>query len=194
MRNATTAAVTLATACACWVAPARADQPAPPPVKPVATRPTPQLLLELAGKPDQVPASLDPATGLVFIDHFPGPGEGTPRPRGDQHLCGAALTKFLDKTWKTEIADAIKNGKANDRLSCDGDACRAGGAGEWDPVYHFHFAPGKLTLVAVTIDDEVLVGEPTIEKEHAKQAKLIAKHKVACPKPAPPRARPAAKP
>jgi len=76
---------------------------------------------------------------------------------------------------------AIQAAKQTDHLACTAGpppTCRAGGAGEWDPVVHFMFGTGgrgrPLVLRAIAIDDEVLVGTDDLAIEHANQANLLA--------------------
>ena len=149
-------------------APALADKPPAPTVKLVT------------GMSTHFADFVDPAVGLVFIDHFTPPGEGSATPARELHVCDPAK---LASVIKTEIAPAITAAVTNNALRCDGLSCRAGGAGEWDPVLHFRFAASgsKLYLRAITIDDEVLVGESTVQAEHDAQDKLIVKLSTKCP-------------
>lgn len=93
---------------------------------------TTELMLDLAAKPRRVLDFVDGERGLVFLDHYHGPGEDVPEPRGDQHLCGAALEKFVRGVWAREIAAAITAGRRNGKLACTAPGagtCTAGGAG-----------------------------------------------------------------
>ena len=156
------------------VSPAHAERP---------TSATKGLLLELAGKRARVIELVDPAMGLVFLDHYLEPGE-PPGTTSEQHLCGAAIQKFLKDVWTQEIGPAITGARDSKTLACtSATECSAGGAGEWDTVWHFKFIKdkaGRLFLRAITEDDEVLVEPAAIAKEHAGQTKVIDKLAVRC--------------
>jgi hypothetical protein len=156
------------------VSPAHAERP---------TAATKDLLLELAAKRARVIELVDPAMGLVFLDHFLEPGE-PPGTTSEQHLCGGAIQKLLKTVWIQEIGPAITAARDNKSLVCTSTTeCSAGGRGEWDTVWHFKFIKdkaGKLFLRAVTEDDEVLVDPAEVAKEHAGQTKVIDKLAVRC--------------
>jgi hypothetical protein len=148
---------------------------------PTDTIPTPQLLVELATGKRAVGELVDAQRGLLFMDHFQGPGEGGSTIENTR-ACTGELAKLVKRRWP-QIADAIKTAKANGSLTCKPAAltCRAGGQGEWDAVLHFTFAAhtpataGRpLDLVAIAIDDEVLVGDDAVAAEHARQARQLA--------------------
>ncbi|HEX4420853.1 MAG TPA: hypothetical protein VH165_23215 [Kofleriaceae bacterium] len=149
-------------------------EPAPPArqapaAHPASTAPSPRLLHELATGKRRLADVMDPSTGLLFMDHCDRPGEDAST-KEDRHVCPGELAKFTRERW-TEIAEAIEHADA-EHLTCTQNACRVGGAGEWDPVYHFTFGPRGVRGIA--IDDEVLVGAGEIAAEHARQARQLA--------------------
>jgi len=148
-----------------------------------AERATTRLVRDLAANRARVAARIDPAAGLVFLDHYLEPGE-PPGTTSEDHLCGDAVRTFLRTRWTKEVAPAITAAVANKTLACPtATECRAGGQGEWDPVWHFKFVErgGRLVLRAVTEDDEVLVGDADVAAEHAAQDQRIAKLAGRCP-------------
>lgn len=160
------------------------SKPAPPATRkpaPPAPAPTPRLLLDLASGKQRLADLIDPALGLWFIDHFEGPGEDG-NTMEDLHVCPRELDKLVQARWAS-VVDEIRSSKETAHLTCAATpqpTCRAGGAGEWDPVFHFSFgtrgsgAHRTLVLRAIAIDDEVLVDPDHLAVEHARQAKLLA--------------------
>lgn len=163
---------------ACWTGPV-----APPPANvgaAPAAAPTVALIVELA-RPVRALELVDPDRGLVFVDAFLEPGEpsGT---TSERHLCGAELDRFMHDEWTEVVAAAITGAQDNGSVVCADLACRAGGRGEWDPVFHFDFVRGPrgLALRSISYDDEVLRGQADVAAEHAKTARLVARLAVAC--------------
>ena len=139
--------------------------------------PTVAQLSALADKPDKVVDLVDAKVGIVFIDHFAPPGEdATPWQPRELHLCDG---KQLAKLFASDVAPALTAARSASAIACNGSQCRAGGTGEWDPVYHFAFKGDR--LAAITIDDEVLVADDAVNAELDAQAKLIAKLSGKCP-------------
>ena len=140
------------------------------------------MLLGLAAM-DGAVAAIDPAVGLVLVDHFHAPGEDVPAPRGEQHFCGAALADFMRTSW-SPIGDAITQARNTDHVQCSGLECWAGGAGEWDPVLRFYFAgkPGGVWLRGVAIADEVSVPDEKVDAEHLAQQAHVARLAQPCAK------------
>lgn len=170
----------------------RAQPGAPPLPKPAARRPAPrlpatrQLLRELASGTQPLADLIDPAVGLLFVDHFEGPGEDG-NTIEDLHVCPRDLASFVEARWPAVVA-AIRSAQDTDHVTCKArpPTCRAGGAGEWDPVFHFVFGSRgtgrgqRLVLRAIAIDDEVLVDPDRLAIEHARQASLLT-HLAGCP-------------
>lgn len=165
MRRAIVVAVILATGTA------RAAPPQP-------TAATKALMRAIARDRRVLAALVDPAAGLVFIDHFGGAAEA--RPRRAEHLCGAALARQLRivRGWMF----AQLRGDPAGPLACTNrpgpPRCSFGGAMEWDPVVHLQFRvdPDRgLALTAIAVDDEVLVDAAVIDAEHRAQAAQIAR-------------------
>src|SRR5213075_952016 len=97
----------------------------------------------------------------------------------ERQLCGRALKTTIAR-WQRQLAKAAPEDR--DHVECAPRAgrptCTYGRRGEWDPANHFVFgnAPkGRLVLVAITVDDEVLVGDADVASEHAIQDKRISK-------------------
>lgn len=162
----------------------QAQAPTKPQAKPA---PTKQLLLDLASEKQPLADLIDPAVGLLFMDHFQGPGEDG-NTIEDLHVCPRDLAAFAKGRWSS-VASTIRQAKEADHLTCAATPlpiCQAGGAGEWDPVTHFMFGTRgtgsgtRLVLRAIAIDDEVLVSSERVASEHAGQAKLLA-HVANCP-------------
>jgi hypothetical protein len=163
-----------------------------PPSKPQvqsAVAPTKQrlldLLLALANGRQPLAELLDPSVGLLFMDHFEGPGEDG-NTIEDLHVCPRDLAAFARARW-VEVTGAIRRAQEADRLACTTapqPTCQAGGAAEWDPVLHFTFGTRdrgpRLVLRAIAIDDEVLADPDRLAIEHANQANLLA-HLANCP-------------
>lgn len=168
-------------------------QPAPPLPKPPARRPTPpptkptrQLVLDLASGKQPLADLIDPAVGLLFVDHFEGPGEDG-NTIEDLHVCPRDLGTFVAARWPSVVA-AIRSAQDSDHLACKArpPTCQAGGASEWDPVFHVTFGTRgtgrgqRLVLRAIAIDDEVLANPERLAIEHARQADLLT-HLAGCP-------------
>lgn len=161
---------------ACWTSPAPRESAVPTEQRSIDT----QLIVTLVDA-QRVREMVDPAVGLVFLDRFFEPGE-PPGTTSERHLCDAELDRFLRTEWAREVGRAITAAQENGLVACSKDTCRAGGRGEYDPVFHFHFArtAGRLVLRAVSYDDEVLVSADDIRAEHAMQAALVVKLSVPC--------------
>src|SRR5262245_23259397 len=82
-----------------------------------AERATARLVRELATSRARVAARIDPAAGLVFLDHYLEPGE-PPGTTSEHHLCGDALRTFLRTRWTKEAVPAITAAVANHTLAC----------------------------------------------------------------------------
>lgn len=145
------------------------------------------LVRELASGKQPLAELLDPSVGLLFMDRFEGPGEDG-NTIEDLHVCPRNLEAFRKARWAS-VADAIRWAQKTDHLVCTArprPTCQAGGAGEWDPVFHFTFGPrssghgSKLVLRAIAIDDEVLADPDRLGTLHAEQANLLA-HIASCP-------------
>jgi hypothetical protein len=141
-------------------------------------------VLDLASGNQPLADLIDPAVGLLFVDHFEGPGEDG-NTIEDLHVCPRDLATFVEARWPSVVAE-IRS--AQDHVACKArpPTCQAGGAGEWDPVFHVTFGTRgtgrgqRLVLRAIAIDDEVLADPDRLAIEHARQANLLA-HLASCP-------------
>lgn len=136
----------------------------------IAAADTKTVLARFIEKKTKLADLVVPASGVVLLQRFHGPGEPPP-PIIEKLVCGTDLPKLVAK-WDKRIAD--------DAAECTAQPprCTFGRHGEWDPAIHVAFRPDAgrgLVLVAISVDDEVLVGEDDVAKEHAVQARLITK-------------------
>jgi hypothetical protein len=124
-------------------------------------------------------ALVDRDAGVVFIEHVA--GAAAPRPRRAELLCGAALTRQL-RIVRGWLFVQLRGEPPLGQLRCSNrpgpPQCTFGGAMEWDPSVHLRFRddPDRgLVLVAITVDDEVLVADAAVAAEHRAQAAAIAR-------------------
>ncbi len=145
-----------------------------------------KLMAELASGTRTLGDFVEPSTGVVLLERYRGAGE-TPRTIVEKQLCGAELTKTIAR-WQKRLATELPAYLKAGLVACSnrpGPRCSYGRMGEWDPAIHLVFRPDAargLVLLAITSDDEVLVGDDEIAREHATQTRLIAKLSAkACP-------------
>jgi hypothetical protein len=160
---------------------------------PPDTGPAPaELVTKLAKGEVNLAALIEPRRGLIWIDHFEGPADERPV-KVAKHLCGLELggewaaleTRLVDDAKRTlEARDGqvlCATGKRSAPLAnaFGGTTCTVGATMEWDPAVHLVFErfpstrawPEHHALVAVYIDDDVLVDEATIRVQHTKLTK-----------------------
>jgi hypothetical protein len=163
----------LAVALAVATGPAAAAPPAAPMVA------TKALVRTIARDRRVLPALVDRGAGVVFIDHFVGPGD--PHPARAHRLCGRAIDRQL-RIVRGWLFAQVRGDPPAGELQCSNrpgpPQCTFGRVMEWDPAVHLRFRvdPDRgLVLVAIAVDDEVLVDEVAVAAEHRAQAALIAR-------------------
>lgn len=160
--------------------PAVADEPVPS----VVTR---AFIRDLAEGRRAMRDVIDPAAGVVVLDHFTGAAGGPGGP-SERLACGAALTRQLRRVKGWLYAAVHTDDVDEGGLSCrnrPSPVCTIGGTMEYDPVLRLHFRVDDdrgVVLHAITIDDEVLVDAREIAADHRAHARRIPRLAAAgCP-------------
>lgn len=126
---------------------------------------------------------VDPAHGLIYVDHYDGPVDEPPKPVA-KRFCGAksAAERAALATRVHEDAKRVVEEADGATIPCGpafgGTTCTVGATMEWDPAVHLVFdtvaatktQAARVTLRAVLIDDDVLVSEELVQSQHAKLA------------------------
>jgi len=140
---------------------------------------TKALVNELAAGKRKLADLVDPKAGVVLLERFDGPGEPPPK-KTSKLLCGKQLTNTI-ATWQARLAKEVPDYAKEGHVDCENKPapmCTYGRVGEWDPAIHLRFRLDDdkgLLLTAISIDDEVLVDEAVVEREHRTQTRLITK-------------------
>lgn len=147
----------------------------PPPAVPTPV----ELVKQLAKGEVKLAALVEPRRGLIWIDHFEGPADEKAG-KVAKHLCGPELggeraaleARLIDAAKRTLEA---RDGEIRCANEFGPTTCTIGATMEWDPAVHLVFQeyrstrawPEHQALIAVYIDDDVLVDEARIRKQHA---------------------------
>lgn len=154
---------------------AAADEPSPVPS--VVTR---AFIRDLAEGRRPMSDVIDPAAGVVVLDHFSG-AAGEPGRPSETLACGAALTRQLRRVKGWLYAAVHTDDVDEGGLACrnrPSPQCSIGGTMEYDPVLRLHFrvdGDRGVVLHAITIDDEALVDAREIAADHRRHGRRIAR-------------------